>query len=90
MGRLRRMEEERPTGTSCEVAEVAAASGGTVTFEGREARVVSFRSRREIYDIPSAQLELDLGDEYLTLRGFCDLNGEFIETRRERPFRGDA
>jgi hypothetical protein len=84
------MGEERPTGLSCEEAEVAAASGGTVAFEGRKARVVSFRNRVGMYDVSSAQLELDLGEAYLTLRGYCARNGEFIEEGRENPFRGDA
>ena len=86
MGRLRRMEDERPTGISCAAAEEAAESGGTVAFEGRQARVVSLSHKSGVFDEPSSRLELDLGDEYLTLHGYCARDDEFVETRRERPF----
>jgi hypothetical protein len=35
-------------------------------------------------EAPSAQLDLDLGDEYLVLLGYFSA-GEFMETSRERP-----
>ena len=82
---------ERPTGISCQAAKKVAKSGGAVVFGGREARVVSLNNNEsEVDGAPLARLELDLGEEYLTLHGYCARNGEFIETRRERPFMGGA
>ena len=86
MGRLPLMEEERPTGITHEAAMEAAQSGGNVNFEGRKVRVVQLSDQSGIDEAPSARLELDLGDEYLTLHGYFDRGGEFVETGRESPF----
>jgi hypothetical protein len=86
IGRLHFMEEERPTGITHEAAMEAAQSGGSVDFEGRKARVVQLSDQSRIDEAPSARLELDLGEEYLTLHGYFDRGGEFVETGREHPF----
>jgi hypothetical protein len=86
MGRLPPMEEEaKPTGITYEEAIVAAKQGGTVTFEGREARVVGFDSKSSIDEPNTSRLTLDLGDEYLVIVGHF-WGGEFIEERRQDPF----
>ena len=89
MGRLPPMEEEaKPTGITYEEAIEAAEHGGSVTFEGREARVIGFDSKSSFEEPNTARLTLDLGEEeYLMIVGhFWD--GEFIEERREDPFSG--
>jgi hypothetical protein len=86
VGRLPRMAEEgRPTGIKYEDAMGAAQRGGSVDFEGRNARVVSLHGMDEMGEMHSARLELDLGDEYLVLFGHFSGNA-FMEVGRERPF----
>jgi hypothetical protein len=88
MGRLPPMEEEaKPTGITYQEAIEAAKQGGTVTFEGREARVVGFDSKSSIDEPNTSRLTLDLGDEYLVIVGHF-WGGEFIEERRQEPFSG--
>ncbi len=60
--------------------------GGSVDFEGRKVRVVSLETKSGIGALYTEQLELDLGDRYVTLLGYWSGAGEFIETGRERPF----
>jgi hypothetical protein len=83
-------EEEKPTGIRYEDAAAAARHGGSVDFEGRRVRVVSFEPRSGMFEAPSARLTLDLGDEYLVLLGYFSRSGEFIEAGREHPFQGPA
>ena len=86
MGRLPPMEEQaKPTGITYEEAIEAAKQGGTLTFEGRKARVVSFDSKSSIDEPNTSRLTLDLGDEYLVIVGHF-WGGEFIEERRQDPF----
>ncbi len=83
VGRLPRMAEEgRPTGIKYEDAMGAAQRGGSVDFEGRNARVVSLHGMDEMGELHSARLELDLG---MVLFGHFS-GSEFMETGRERPF----
>jgi hypothetical protein len=77
-------EEGRPTGIHYEDAQNAANHGGSVDFEGRKVRIIGFNSKTGTDEAPSAQLDLDLGDEYLVLIGYFSA-GEFMETSRERP-----
>src|SRR5215203_1417949 len=87
VGRLALMPEEgRPTGITHEDVIEAAKHGGNVEFEGRKVRVVSISDKTGMYTPYSARLDLDLGDEYLTLIGYFSRSGEFIEEGRERPF----
>jgi hypothetical protein len=79
-------EEGRPTGITHEDVIEAAQHGGNVDFEGRKVRVVSISDKTGMYTPYSARLDLDLGDEYLTLIGYFSRSGEFIEEGRERPF----
>ena len=79
-------EEGRPTGITHEDVIEAAQHGGNVEFEGRKVRVVSISDKTGMYTPYSARLDLDLGDEYLTLIGYFSRSGEFIEEGRERPF----
>ncbi len=82
------MEEARPTGITYLEAIEAARHGGTVTFEGREARVVSFNSKTSIDEPNTAQLTLDLGGgRHVMIVGHF-WGGEFIEERRQDPFSG--
>src|SRR5215218_389408 len=68
MGRLPPMEEEaKPTGITYEEAIEAAEHGGTVTFEGREARVVGFNSKSSFDEPNTSRLTLDLGGDYLVI-----------------------
>jgi hypothetical protein len=48
--------------------------------------VVSISDKTGMHTPYSARLDLDLGDEYLTLIGYFSRSGEFIEEGRERPF----
>jgi hypothetical protein len=77
-------EEGRPTGIHYEVAQNAANHGGSVDFEGRKVRIIGFNSKTGTDEAPSAQLDLDLGEEYLVLIGYF-WDGKFMETSRERP-----
>jgi len=79
-------EEGRPTGITHEAVIEAAQHGGNVEFEGRKVRVVSISDKTGMYTPYSARLDLDLGDEYLTLIGYFSRSGAFIEESRERPF----
>jgi hypothetical protein len=82
------MEEEiRRTGITYEDVTNAAQRGGSIDFEGRKARIVHL-SQKSGRDKPhSARIELDLGEEYLTLLGyFSDFSGKFMEEARECPF----
>jgi hypothetical protein len=47
-------------------------------------RVLSLNSKTGTDEAPSAQLDLDLGEEYLVLIGYF-WDGKFMETSRERP-----
>jgi hypothetical protein len=88
MGRLPPMEEEaKPTGITYAEAIEAAKQGGTVTFEGREARVVGFDSKSSIDEPNTSRLTLDLGEKYLVIVGHF-WGGEFIEEHRQEPFSG--
>ena len=42
-------------------------------------RVVSLEPKSEMLEVPSVRLTLDLGDEYLVLRGYFSRGDEFIE-----------
>jgi hypothetical protein len=77
-------EEGRPTGIHYEVAQNAANHGGSVDFEGRKVRIIGFNSKTGTDEAPSAQLDLDLGEEYLVLIGYF-WDCKFMETSRERP-----
>ena len=77
-------EQSRPTGIQYEDAADAAMHGGSVDFEGRKVRVLSLNSKTGTDEAPSAQLDLDLGEEYLVLIGYF-WDGKFMETSRERP-----
>jgi hypothetical protein len=79
-------EEGRPTGIHYEDALQAAASGGTVEFEGRQVRVVGLQERSGLFELPSQRITLDLGEEYLALICYLSDDDEFMETSRERPF----
>ena len=79
-------EEGRPTGITQEDVIEAAKHGGNVDFEGRKVRVVSLSDKTRMDTPYSARLDLDLGDEYLTLIGYFSRSGEFIEEGREHPF----
>jgi hypothetical protein len=79
-------EEGRPTGIQYEDALEAAASSGTVEFEGRQVRVVGLQERSGLFELPSQRLTLDLGEEYLVLICYLSGDDEFMETSRERPF----
>jgi hypothetical protein len=88
MGRLPPMEEEaKPTGITYQEAIQAAKQGGTVTFEGREARVVGFDSKSSIDEPNTSRLTLDVGEKYLVIVGHF-WGGEFIEEHRQEPFSG--
>jgi hypothetical protein len=88
MGRLPPMEEEaKPTGITYQEAIEAAKQGGTVTFEGREARVVGFDSKSSIDKPNTSRLTLDVGEKYLVIVGHF-WGGEFIEEHRQEPFSG--
>jgi hypothetical protein len=88
MGRLPPMEEEaKPTGITYQEAIEAAQQGGSVTFEGREARVVGFDSKSSIDEPNTSRLTLDLGGRYVMIVGHF-WGGELIEERREDPFSG--
>jgi hypothetical protein len=80
-------DEIRRTGITYGDAMGAARCAGSIDFEGRKARVVHL-SQKSGRDTPhSARIELDLGEEYLTLLGyFSDFSGKFMEEARERPF----
>jgi len=80
-------EEAKPTGITYGEAIEAAKQGGTVTFEGREARVVGFDSKSSIDEPNTSRLTLDLGDECLVIVGHF-WGGEFIEEHRQDPFSG--
>jgi hypothetical protein len=79
------MEEEiRRTGITYEDLMDAAQRGGSIDFEERKARIVHL-SQKSGRDTPhSARIELDLGEEYLTLLGY--FSSKFMEEARERPF----
>jgi len=79
-------EEGRPTGIQYEDALEAAASSGTVEFEGRQVRVVGLQERSGLFKLPSQRLTLDLGEGYLVLICYLSDDEEFMETSRERPF----
>ena len=79
-------EQGRPTGIQYEDAANAAMHGGSVDFEGRKVRVLSLNSKTGTDEAPSAQLDLDLGEEYLALICYLSDDDEFMETSRERPF----
>jgi plasmid stability protein len=78
-------EQGTPTGINHEAVVRAIQHGGSVEFEGRQARVVGLSDHQKISEQNVARLELDLGNEYLVLFGFFR-GGEFIETGRESPF----
>jgi hypothetical protein len=80
-------EEAKPTGITYQEAIEAAKQGGTVTFEGREARVVGFDSKPSIDEPNTSRLTLDLGEKYLMIVGHF-WGGEFIEEHRQEPFSG--
>ena len=80
-------EEAKPTGITYEEAIEAAEHGGTVTLEGREARVVGFNSKSSFDEPNTSRLTLDLGGEYLVIVGHF-WGGEFIEEHRQDPFSG--
>ena len=80
-------EQAKPTGITYEEAIEAAKQGGSVTFEGRRARVVGFDSKSSIDEPNTSRLTLDLGDRYLMIVGYF-WSGEFIEERRQDPFSG--
>jgi hypothetical protein len=82
-------EEAKPTGITYQEAIKAAEQGSTVTFEGREARVIGFRTRSTIDTPNAARLTLDLGNEYVVIVGHFQ-NGEFIGVRREDPLSGSS
>jgi hypothetical protein len=88
MGRLLSMEEARPTGNTYEEAIEAAKQGGSVTFEGRQARVVGFDSKSSIDEPNTSRLTLDLGEKHLVIVGHF-WGGEFIEEHRQDPFSGE-
>jgi hypothetical protein len=79
-------EEGRPTGIQYEDALEAAASGGTVEFEGRQVRVVGLQGRSGLFELPSQRITLDLGEEYLALICYLSDDDEFMATSREHPF----
>jgi hypothetical protein len=79
-------EEGRPTGIQYEDALEAAASGGTVEFEGRQVRVVVLQERSGLFEAPSQRITLDLGEEYLALICYLSDDDEFMETSRELLF----
>jgi hypothetical protein len=79
-------EEGRLTVIHYEDALEAAASGGTVEFEGRQVRVVGLQERSGLFELPSQRLTLDLGEEYLALICYLNDDDEFMETSREHPF----
>jgi hypothetical protein len=82
------MEEEiRRTGITYDDLMDAAQRGGSIDFEGRKARIVH-RSQKSGRDTPhSARIELDLGEEYLTLVVYFSdrLDGGYADIR-EYPF----
>ena len=80
-------EEAKPTGITYQEAIEAAKQGGTVTFEGREARVVGFDSKSSIDEPNTSRLTLDVGEKYLVIVGHF-WGGEFIEEHRQEPFSG--
>ena len=51
-------EEGRPTGLQYEDVVKAAASGGTVEFEGRQVRVVGLQERSGLFEAPSQRITL--------------------------------
>jgi hypothetical protein len=55
-------------------------SGWSVDFEDHKARVGQLSDQSGIDEAPSARLELDLGDEYLTLHGYFLHGDEFVGT----------
>jgi hypothetical protein len=79
-------EKARPTGIQYEDALEAAASSGTVEFEGRQVRVVGLQERSGLFELPSQRLTFDLGGGYLVLICYLSDDEEFMETSRERPF----
>ena len=79
-------EEGRPTGIQYEDALEAAASSGTVEFEGRQVRVVGLQERSGLFELPSQRLTLDIGEGCLVLICYLSDDEEFMETSRERPF----
>ena len=88
MGRLPPMDEEaKPTGITYQEAIEAAKQGGSVTFEGHEARVVGFDSKSSIDEPNTSRLTLDLGEKYLVIVGHF-WGGEFIEEHRQDPSSG--
>ena len=76
--------EIRPTGITYEDLMDAAKRGGSIEFEGRKARIVHLSQKSGTDTSHSARIELDLGEEYLTL--VSDFSGKFMEDARERPF----
>jgi hypothetical protein len=80
-------EEAKPTGITYAEAIEAAKQGGTVTFEGREARVVGFDSKSSIDEPNTSRLTLDLGEKNLVIVGHF-WGGEFIEEHRQELFSG--
>ena len=81
-------QEAKPTGITYEEAIEAAKQGGSVTFEGRQARVVGFDSKSSIDEPNTSRLTLDLGDGYLVIVGHF-WGGEFIEEHRQDLFSGE-
>ena len=78
-------ERGTPTGITHVDVVRAVQQGGSVSFEGRQARVAGLSDHQRIGEQNVARLELDLGNEYLVLFGFFR-GGEFMETGRESPF----
>ena len=78
-------EQGTPTGINQVDVVRAVQQGGSVSFEGHQARIVGLSDHQRIGEQNVARLELDLGNEYLVLFGFFR-GGEFMETGRESPF----
>ena len=78
-------EQGTPTGINQVDVVRAVQQGGSVSFEGRQARIVGLSDHQRIGKQNVTRLELDLGNEYLVLFGFFR-GGEFMETGRESPF----
>jgi hypothetical protein len=61
---------------------------GSVDFEDHKARVGQLSDQSGIDEAPSARLELDLGDGYLTLHGYFDHGDEFVGTAAGTRYEG--
>ena len=80
------MEEAgKPPGKNHDDVVEAAGNYGSVDFEGRQRCVVSFSDQSGMFEVPSARIDLDMGDEFLVLFGYFR-GGESIEMGRQHPF----